>query len=65
MTSRQTKLLWMKDMLDHLQACHRQLQWTENDDAARVVTDTMLRDLESCRRLCEDLDRRGRLQRAV
>lgn len=55
----------MKDMLDHLQACHRQLQWTENDDAARVVTDTMLRDLESCRRLCEDLDRRGRLQRAV
>ena len=64
MSARQTKLLWMKDVLDHLQACHRQLQWTENDDAARVVTESMLRDLESCRRLCEDLDSRGRLQRA-
>ena len=31
-------------------------------EAVQVITETMLRDLESCRRLCETLRRRARLQ---
>jgi hypothetical protein len=30
-----------------------------------VITETMLRDLECCRRLCETLHRRSAIQQAV
>jgi hypothetical protein len=61
MSQRENTLLWLKDMLDHLQLCQQQLTWAEDADMVRVVTENMLRDLESCRRLCEDLHRRARL----
>jgi hypothetical protein len=56
---RDTNLLWLKDTLDHLAACRKQLQWAESPEAERVITETMLRDLERCRRLCELLRRRA------
>ena len=65
MSQRQTNLLWLKDMLDHLLACQQQLQWAEDADTIKVLTETMLRDLESCRRLCEALHRRCSLQHAM
>ena len=62
MSQRETNLLWLKDMLEHLTSCQQQLQWTEDAEAVLLLTETMLRDLESCRRLCETLRRRARLQ---
>ncbi len=58
MSQRDTNLLWLKDMLDHLSACRKQLEWAESPEAVQVLTEAMLRDLESCRRLCETLHRR-------
>ena len=65
MSQREANLLWMRDTLDHLQTCQQQLEWAEDNEAVHVVTETMLRDLERCRRLCEDLHRRSQLEHAV
>jgi hypothetical protein len=65
MSQRDTNLLWLKDMLDHLAACRKQLEWAENPEAVQVITDTMLRDLDCCRRVCESLQRRTAPQAAV
>lgn len=65
MSQREAKLLWLKDMLEHLTTCQQQLTWAEDAETAQVITETMLRDLESCRRLCESLHRRAGLQHAV
>lgn len=65
MSQRDANLLWLKDMLDHLAACRKQLEWAENPEAVQVITETMLRDLECCRRLCETLQRRAAPQPAA
>lgn len=64
MSRRETNLLWLGDMLDHLKDCQQRLQWTEDHETAQVLTETMLRDLESCRRVCESMKRRESLQPA-
>jgi hypothetical protein len=58
MSQRDSNLLWLRDTLEHLTACQQQLQWAEDANTVHVLTDTMLRDLETCRRLCEALRRR-------
>jgi hypothetical protein len=65
MSQRESKLLWLKDMLDHLLACEQQLEWTEDPEAVRVLTETMLRELDSCRRVCEALQRRSPVRHAI
>lgn len=65
MSQRETNLLWLKDLLEHLTDCQKQLEWTEDPEAAGVITETMLRDLESCRRLCETLNRRSKARRVI
>jgi hypothetical protein len=65
MSQRDSKLLWLSDMLDHLKACHQQLQWAEDPEAVQVLTDTMLRELECCRRVCEALRQRSPLQHVM
>jgi hypothetical protein len=65
MCQRDANLLWLKDMLEHLQASRQQLQWTEDAEAIQLLTETMLRDLACCRRLCESLRRRSGLQHAM
>lgn len=65
MSQREVNLLWLKDTLEHLSSCQEQLQWTDDSDTAYVLTDTMLRDLECCKRLCEALQRRSSLQHAM
>ena len=62
MSQRESNLLWLKDMLEHLSACRQQLEWAEDQEAVHVLAETMLRDLETCRRLCEMLHRRSRYQ---
>ena len=58
MSQRESNLIWLKDVLDHLQACHRQLEWTEEGQAIQVLTQTMLRDLDCCRKICAALQQR-------
>jgi hypothetical protein len=65
MSQRDSNLLWLKDMLDHLSNCQQQLTWAEDAETVSVLTETMLRDLDCCRRLCESLGRRARLRVAV
>ncbi len=65
MSQRKASLLWLKDMLEHLSACQQQLLWTEDAESISVLTESMLRELESCRRLCEEIHRRANLHQAV
>jgi hypothetical protein len=65
MSQQQVNLLWLKDTLEHLTSCQEQLEWVEDGETLRVLTETMLRDLECCRRLCEAMHRRTDLQHAV
>jgi hypothetical protein len=53
MSRRQANLLYLKDMLEHLKSCQRQLEWSKNPDTVRVITETMIRELDSCRKVCE------------
>jgi hypothetical protein len=59
MSQRESNLIWLKDLLEHLRACQTQLEWTEDPQTIHVVTETMLRDLDCCRKLCETLQRRA------
>lgn len=62
MSQRDANLLWLKDMLEHMKSCQRQLEWTEDAETIRVLTDSILRDLDSCRRLCETMQQRMQYQ---
>jgi hypothetical protein len=55
MSQRESCLLWLKDLLDHLRDSRQQLEEAERPEAARILVDSMLRDLECCLRLCESL----------
>jgi hypothetical protein len=55
MRERQTTLLWIRDLIDHLQRCQEQLQWVDDAPSTTFLTETMLVDLTECRRLCERL----------
>ncbi len=65
MSQRDSNLLWLKDVIEHLGNCQQQLQWAEDAEAVHVLTQTMLRDLECCRRLCESLQGHAGLQPAA
>lgn len=55
MGQRDKTLLWMKDLLDHMNRCHEQLQFAGDGAAARFLADTIQGDLTQCMRLCENL----------
>ena len=54
MRNRQNTLLWMKDLIEHMNRCHEQLQWADHSSAS-FLTESMLVDLSECRKLCEQL----------
>ncbi|MBI1914755.1 MAG: hypothetical protein HYS12_08465 [Planctomycetes bacterium] len=58
MSQRESNLLWLKDSLEHLTTCQQQLEWAEDNETIRLLTETMLADLERCKRLCETMHRR-------
>ncbi len=60
MRTRQHTLLWMKDLLEHMNRCHEQLQWAADGPTESFLTEAMLVDLGECRRLCEQLQGRPR-----
>lgn len=59
MSQRQTTLVWLRDILEHLSASQERLEWTDDRETTRVLTEAMIRDLERCTRLCENLHRRS------
>jgi hypothetical protein len=52
--TRQAKFLWMKEILEHLDDCHRQWQFADGR-AEQYLAEAIKRDLEEVRRLCESL----------
>jgi hypothetical protein len=65
MSQREANLLWLKDMLEQLTASQQQLEWTQDPETVAVLTETMMRDLDCCRRLCGTLRRRVDVQTAA
>ena len=64
MRNRQTTLLWMKDLIEHMARCHEQLQWAGDGPTESFLTEALMVDLSECRLLCEEL-RAGRRKRAL
>ncbi|MBS0208287.1 MAG: hypothetical protein JSS27_04970 [Planctomycetes bacterium] len=60
---RQAKYLWMQDLLEHLTLCHEQWLLADRRNESYLI-DSMRRDVEEMRRLCESLDRAPPLERA-
>jgi hypothetical protein len=60
MRNRQTTLLWMKDLIEHMARCHEQLQWAGDGPTESFLTEALMVDLTECRRLCEELRARRR-----
>lgn len=52
--SRRAKILWMHDILDHLTQCLEQYEETDQPGEA-LLTQSIRRDLDELRRLCESL----------
>lgn len=59
MNQRESNLLWLRDLVEHLASCQKQLDWAEDPETIQLLTDSMLRDLDCCRRLCERLRRQA------
>jgi hypothetical protein len=62
MSQRESNLLWLKDVLEHLSACRQELEWARDPETVHLLTTTMLRDLDTSRRLCETIRRRASAQ---
>ena len=51
---RHAKFVWMKEVLEHLNECHQ--EWEAADgQAERFLAESMRRDLDEVRRICESL----------
>ncbi|MFO0908266.1 MAG: hypothetical protein U0794_07885 [Isosphaeraceae bacterium] len=53
--SRNSTLLWMKDLIEHMSQCQEQLQWAADGRTESFLTESLLGDLAQCQRLCEQL----------
>ena len=62
MSQRDANMLWLRDTLEHLCASQQQLEWTEDPESIRLITENMIRDLARCQRLCETMRRRSCLE---
>ena len=65
MSQRESNLLWLRDVLEHLSANQKRLEWAEDAATVRLLTETMLRDLQRCQRLCDALHQRSVARQAV
>jgi hypothetical protein len=59
MSPRNANIVWLRDVIEHLAESQKQLEWADDPEAVRLLTEAMLRDLDCCRRLCESLRRRA------
>jgi hypothetical protein len=58
MSQRQSKLLWIRDLIEHMAHCHEQLSFVSEGPGNRFLTEALMNDLIQCRRLCEELQPR-------
>ena len=65
MSRHSANVLWLRDILEHLSANQQQLEWAEDNETVRLVTEKMMRDLERCQRLCEAINQRAQVRSAV
>jgi hypothetical protein len=65
MSQRDANMLCLRDTLEHLTASQQQLEWTEDPEAIRLITENMIRDLVRSQRLCESLRKRCCLQQVA
>jgi len=59
MSQRETNVLWLRDLLEHLDECRQQLQWVDDPEVVRILTESRIRDLDRCRQVCEQFRRRA------
>jgi hypothetical protein len=62
MSQQEANLLWLRDLLEHLATSQKQLEWAERPQAVGLICETMIRDLERCKRLCEAIRQRALLR---
>lgn len=55
MRNRRHTLLWMKDLLDHMNRCHDQLQWASDGPTEAFLAESLMVNLTECQKLCEEL----------
>jgi hypothetical protein len=65
MSQRDANILCLRDTLEHLTTNQQRLEWTEDPDSIRLITENMIRDLVRCQRLCESMRRRCSLERVA
>lgn len=58
MSHRQAQMLQLRELLQHLLSRQDQLEWSEDPNALDYLTESMLRDLERCKRVCQQMHRR-------
>jgi hypothetical protein len=59
MSQRESNVLWLRDLIEHLDECRQQLEWSEDPEVIRILSESMLRDLDRCRQVCEQFRRRA------
>lgn len=52
--TRQTKFLWMKDLLEHMDRCHQQWE-TADERMESFLAESLRRDIDEFRRICDSL----------
>jgi hypothetical protein len=65
MSQRDANLLCLRDTLEHLAVNEQRLEWTEDPETLHLLTESMIRDLARCQRLCESMLRSCRLERVA
>lgn len=63
--NRPATLRWMKELIDHMNQCHEQLQWAGDGQADAFLADSLMVDLSECRKLCEQLKGKPKKPAAV
>ena len=61
MSQRQAELLRLQDALERLLSYQGQLEWTRDPAALSYLTDSMVRDLDWCRKACVQMSRQAQL----
>lgn len=57
MSGRESNILHVRDILEHLSFCQKQLEWAEDRETIAILTETMLRELARCQRVCSTIHR--------
>jgi hypothetical protein len=65
MSRREANLRYLRDMLEHLKSCERQLEWSKNPETVRLITETMIRELDCCRKVCDGFRQKVSVRQAL